>query len=94
MKGKFGKGGSAPSQETAADAGTQSGAQGQAAEAVRWQVQATSRWEALCTGRIGGEQVKRERASGMNGYGCERGRKEGETNNPENGRIKRWSGRA
>ena len=56
MTGKWvqvegGKGGSALSQETAADAGTRSGAHGRAAEAGRWWVRTTSRWAALRTGR-------------------------------------------
>ena len=45
---------------TAADAGTRRGAQGRTAEAGGWQMQAATRWEALCTGRGGWEQVKLE----------------------------------
>ena len=94
MQAEDGKGGSTPAQETAADAGTRTGAQGQAAETVRWQVRATSCWAALRTGRGGGERVKNERASTMNGYGWGGGRRQGETNDPENDRRKRWGGRA
>ena len=54
------KGGSAPAQGTAADAGTRRRAQGRAAEAGRWRVRAATRWAELCTGRRGGERVKRE----------------------------------
>ena len=59
MQAEGDKGGVALSQETAADAGTWRGDQGQAAEAGGWQVWATYRWEALCTGRGGGELVKK-----------------------------------
>ena len=47
-----------------------------------------SRWAALCTGRGGGEQVKIERASNMNGHGWGEGRKKGGKNDPENRRKK------
>ena len=77
-----GKGGISPSQEIAADAGKQSGAQGQAAEACGWRGRATSSWEALCTWKGGGERVKNERVSMMNGYRWGGGRKEGGTNDP------------
>ena len=59
-----------------------------------WRVRAASSWAALCTGRGGGVRVKIERASKRNGYGWGGGRKEGEKNDPENGRRKRWGGRA
>ena len=94
MQAEGGKGGSAPAQETAADAGTRRGAQGRAAETGEWGVQTTSRWAAFRTGRGGGERVKNERASTMNGYGWGGGRRQGETNDPENDRRKRWGGRA
>ena len=58
-----GKGRSSTSQETAADAGMRSRAQGRVAEAGGWRVwvrvQATSRWVALHTWRGGGEPVKK-----------------------------------
>ena len=54
------KRGSALAWEKVADAGTRNGAQGQAAEADGWRVRVTPRWAALCTGRGGGERVKRE----------------------------------
>ena len=79
---------------TAADAGTWRGAQGQAAEASRRRVRVTSRWAALCTNRGVGEQVKIDRSSNRNGYGWGGVRKEEENNDPENGRRKRWGGRA
>ena len=43
VQAKGGKGGSEPAQEIAADAGTRRGAQVQAAEDGKWQVQETSR---------------------------------------------------
>ena len=52
------------------------------------------RWAALCTGRGGEERVKIERSSKRNGYGWGGGRKEGEKKDQENGRRKRWGGRA
>ena len=76
MQAKGRKGGSAPSRETAADAGIQSRAQGQAAESGGCQVQAMSRWEALHTGIEGGEWVKNERSSTMNSCGWGGVRKE------------------
>ena len=78
----------------AADAGTRRGAQGQAAESGRRRVQETSRWLALCTGRGGVGRVKIKRDSKRNGYGCGGGRKKEGNNNSENGRRKRWGGRA
>ena len=57
VQAEGGKGGCKPAQEMAADTGTQSEAQGRAAEADGWQVRATSRWVAFCTCRGGGEWV-------------------------------------
>ena len=71
-----------------------SGEHGQAKEASRWQGWATSKWAVLCTRRGGGERVKNERTLTINRYGWGGGRKEGETNNSENGKIKRWGGSA
>ena len=56
-------------------------------------MQELPRWAALCTGRGNGEQVKNERASTRNGCGLGGGRKEGQTNNPENGGRKSLDGR-
>ena len=53
-----GKGGSALSQEKAADAGTWIEDQGQASDTGGGQVWETSRWTALRTGRGGGDQAK------------------------------------
>ena len=77
------------SQETAADAGMRRGAQVRAAEAGGCRVWVTYRWAALRTWRGGGERVKNESESTMNSYIWEGGRKEGETNNTDNGRRKR-----
>ena len=55
---KGSKWGSAPSQETMADADRRCGAQGREAETGGWRMRATSRWEAIHTGIGGGEQVK------------------------------------
>ena len=57
-------------------------------------MQVTSRWEELFTGRGGGKHVKNERYLRMNVFIWRGGRKEGETNGPENGRRKRWGERA
>ena len=80
--------GRAMSQETGADAGTRRGSQRWAAEAGGWWVRATSRWADLRTERWGWERVKNERSSKMNGYSWGGVRKEGETNESENGKIK------
>ena len=45
---------------TAADTGTRSGAQGQAAESGGWRLMTTPRWAAFCTRRRGEEQFKQE----------------------------------
>ena len=79
--------------KTAADSGRGCGAQGQGAEAGMWRVQANPKWAALHTGRGGGERVKDEMVLMMNGYGWGGGRKEEETNDPENGRRKKWGRR-
>ena len=52
----------------AAESGTRHGVHGQAADADRWRVLVTPRWAALRTRRGGGERVKKDRASAMNGY--------------------------
>ena len=76
VQAEAGKGGSAPEQEMSRDTDPRRKEQGQAVEASGWRVRVTSRWEALVTGRGGGERVKNERASEMNGYGWGGGRKE------------------
>ena len=60
VQAEGGKGGERTGTGTAEDAGTRRGAQGRAAEAGGWQVRETPRWAALCTGRGGGERVKRD----------------------------------
>ena len=69
MQAKGGKRGSAPSWEMSADAGIRRRAQGRAAEAGGWRVRETSMWAARCTGRGGGDWVKKERSLTVNGYG-------------------------
>ena len=69
-------------------------AQGAGTSGGGWRVRGTSRWAEFFTRRRGGEKVKNERASTRNGYGWGVSRKEGETNNTENGRRKRWGGRS
>ena len=82
----------ASSRETAADAGTRSGAQRRAAEDGGWRVGAASRRSVLCTGRGGGELLKKERYLTMNDYGRGGDRKEEVINDQENSRN-RWDGR-
>ena len=89
MQDEGGKGGSALSWETEADAGMWSRTQGRAAEAGGWWVRATSRWVELFTNIGGGERANNKRDLAMNGYVWGDSRKEGETNNPENYRIKK-----
>ena len=60
VQAEGGKGGNALAQVKEADTGMHCRVQGQAAEAGGWQVSDTPRWAVLCTGRGGGEQVKRE----------------------------------
>ena len=45
---------------TVADSGMRRGAQRRATEAGGWRARVTTRWEALHTGRGGGERVKRD----------------------------------
>ena len=59
-----------------------------------WRVRATTIWAKLHTGRGGGDRVKNERALTMNGNGWRGDSKEGETNDPKNGKIKRWDRRS
>ena len=58
--------GGAQSQDMAADAGKRCRAQIQAEEAGGWQVQATSRWTAICSGRGGGDKVQDRGAMTIN----------------------------
>ena len=67
-------------------------AQGAGASGGGWW--AASRWAALRTGRGGGYRLKIDRSSKRNGYKLGGVNKEGEKNDPENGRRKKWGGRA
>ena len=67
VQAKVGKG-VANKQGTMAEAGTQHGAQKQAAEVGRGRGGATSRWTKFRSGRGGGERVRQRGATTKNGY--------------------------